>query len=55
MIPPARLTAALVATAFALGGLLLLSGCTTLGVSLQTDYGQFSYTLPELPEPTSSK
>ena len=58
MIPPARLTAALVATAFALGGLLLLSGCTTLGVSLTTDYGQFSYTLPELPElpePTSSK
>ena len=55
MIHPAQLTAALVATAFALGGLLLLSGCSTLGVSLQTDYGQFTYTLPELPKPTSSK
>jgi len=32
----------------------LLSGCSTLGISLSTDYGQFSYTLPE-PKPTSSK
>lgn len=26
-----------------------LSGCSTLGVSLETDYGRFSYTLPEIP------
>jgi TM2 domain-containing membrane protein YozV len=32
-----------------------LSGCSTLGISLETDYGRFSYTLPELPAPTSSK
>ena len=32
-----------------------LTGCKTLGVSLHTDYGKFSYQLPELPKPTSSK
>jgi hypothetical protein len=26
-----------------------LSGCSTLGISLETDYGRFSYTLPEIP------
>jgi hypothetical protein len=26
-----------------------LSGCSTLGISFETDYGRFSYTLPELP------
>lgn len=55
MIHPAQIAAALLATAFAAGALLLLGGCSTLGISLQTDYGQFSYTLPELPKPTSSK
>lgn len=49
MIHPARLTAMIAVTAFAVAGLLLLGGCTTLGVSLQTDYGQFTYTLPEVP------
>ena len=26
-----------------------LTGCQTLGVSLETDYGRFSYQLPEIP------
>ena len=26
-----------------------LTGCETLGLSLETDYGRFSYTLPEIP------
>jgi hypothetical protein len=55
MIPPAQIVTGLLATAFAVGALLLLGGCSTLRVSLQTDYGQFYYTLPELPKPTSSK
>jgi hypothetical protein len=49
MIHPAQIATGLLATAFAVGALLLLGGCSTLGVSLQTDYGQFSYTLPEVP------
>jgi hypothetical protein len=55
MIHPAQIVTGLIATAFAVGAFLLLGGCSTLGISLQTDYGQFSYTLPELPKPTSSK
>jgi hypothetical protein len=26
-----------------------LTGCETLGVSLETDYGRFTYQLPEIP------
>jgi hypothetical protein len=55
MIPPAQIVTGLIATTFAVGALLLFGGCSTIGISLQTDYGQFSYTLPELPKPTSSK
>jgi hypothetical protein len=55
MIHPAQLVTCLLAAAFAVVALLLLGGCSTLGISLQTDYGQFSYTLPEMPKPTSSK
>jgi hypothetical protein len=55
MIPPAQIVTGLLVTAFSVGALLLLGGCSTRGLSLQTDYGQFSYTLPELPKPTSSK
>jgi hypothetical protein len=52
MIPPAQIVTGLLVTAFSVGALLLLGGCSTLGISLKTDYGQFSY---KLPEPTSSK
>jgi hypothetical protein len=49
MIHPAQIVPGLLATAFAVGALLLLGGCSTLGVSLETDYGRFTYQLPEIP------
>jgi hypothetical protein len=33
-------------------GSIFLAGCTTLGISLETQYGRFTY---ELPEPTGTK
>lgn len=58
MIPPSQIVTGLLATAFAVGALLLLGGCAGMGtpqVCLKTDYGNFCYQLPELPSPTSSK
>lgn len=58
MIPPSQIVTGLLATAFAVGALLLLGGCAGMGspqVCLKTDYGNFCYSLPELPSPTSSK
>ena len=55
MLHPAQIVTGLFAAAFAVGALLLLGGCSTLGLSLKTDYGNFCYQLPELPAPTSSK
>jgi hypothetical protein len=49
MTSPAQIAA----TGLLLGYIFLcisfLTGCSTLGVSLETDYGRFSYTLPEIP------
>ena len=58
MIPPSQIVTGLLVTAFAVGALLLLGGCAGMGspqVCLKTDYGNFYYSLPELPKPTSSK
>jgi len=58
MIPPAQIVTGLIATAFAVGALLLLGGCASMRnpqVCLTTDYGTFCYALPELPKTTSSK
>ena len=58
MIPPSQIVTGLLATAFAVGALLLLGGCAGIGspqLCLKTDYGNFCYQLPELPAPTSSK
>jgi hypothetical protein len=58
MIHPAQIVTSLIATAFAVGVLLLLGGCASMGnpqVCLKTDYGTFCYALPEMPKPTSSK
>lgn len=58
MIPPAQIATGLLATAFAVGALLLLGGCASMGspqVCLKTDYGTFCYSLSEMPKPTSSK
>jgi hypothetical protein len=45
--------AKIAASALILGWLLIasafLTGCETLGISFETDYGRFSYTLPEIP------
>jgi hypothetical protein len=52
MIHPAQLAAALLASAFAAGALLLLGGCASFGspqLCLKTDYGTFCYALPEIP------
>jgi hypothetical protein len=35
--------------------ILGLTGCKTLRVGFTTDYGTFSYELPELPKPTTTK
>ena len=37
---------------FAFLAMAFLTSCTTLGISLQTDYGMFTY---ELPEPKGTK
>ena len=52
MIHPAQIVLDLLATAFAVGALLLLGGCASMGspqVCLKTDYGNFCYQLPEIP------
>jgi hypothetical protein len=58
MLHPAQIVTGLLAAASAVGALLLLGGCASMGspqVCLKTDYGTFCYALPELPKPTSSK
>lgn len=42
----------LILISFAFLALAFLTGCTTLGVSLETQYGRFTY---ELPEPIGTK
>jgi hypothetical protein len=52
MIAPQKLAAALLIAAFAALALAFLTGCSTLGISFETDYGRFSYQLPEVPSRT---
>jgi hypothetical protein len=52
MINPSKVAATMVMIACALLILAFLTGCETLGVSLETDYGRFTYQLPELPSRT---
>ena len=42
----------IIVISFAFLALAFLTGCTTLGISLETQYGRFTY---ELPEPTGTK
>lgn len=42
----------MIVASFGFLALAFLTGCTTLGVSLQTEYGRFTY---ELPEPKGTK
>jgi hypothetical protein len=42
----------LILISFAFLAMAFLTSCTTLGISLETQYGRFTY---ELPEPTGTK
>lgn len=42
----------LIIISFVFLAMAFLTGCTTLGISLQTDYGRLTY---ELPEPKGTK
>ena len=46
---PAKIAASALLLGWVLIASAFLAGCETLGVSLETDYGRFSYTLPEIP------
>jgi hypothetical protein len=52
MIAPAKFAAAMILAAFLFLALALLTGCSTFGVSFETDYGRFTYQLPEMPSRT---
>jgi hypothetical protein len=49
---PQKIALGLILLAFACLAMAFLTGCTTLGISLETQYGRFTY---ELPEPTGTK
>jgi hypothetical protein len=49
---PQKIALGLILISFAFLALAFLTGCTTLGVSLETQYGSFTY---ELPEPKGTK
>ena len=46
---PAKIAASALLLGWVLIASAFLTGCETLGLSLETDYGRFSYTLPEIP------
>ena len=49
---PKKIAMLLIFISFVFLGMALLTSCTTLGISLETQYGRFTY---ELPEPTGTK
>jgi hypothetical protein len=49
---PQKIALGLILISFAFLAIAFLTGCTTLGISLETQYGRFTY---ELPEPTGTK
>ena len=49
---PKQMALGLVLISFAFLAMAFLTGCSTLGISLQTDYGRLTY---ELPEPKGTK
>jgi hypothetical protein len=44
---PKKIVLLLILMSFACLGMAFLTSCTTLGISFETDYGSFSYQLPE--------
>jgi hypothetical protein len=49
MNAPAKVSAMALLIGYIFVTISFLTGCTTLGVSLETDYGRFTYQLPEIP------
>ena len=49
MSTPAKVSATALLLGYIFLAISFLTGCSTLGVSLETDYGRFSYQLPEIP------
>ena len=49
---PKQIALGMILISFAFLAMAFLTGCTTLGISLQTDYGMFTY---ELPAPKGTK
>jgi hypothetical protein len=49
---PQKIAFTLIVLSFAFLAMAFLTGCETLGISLQTDYGRITY---ELPKPTGTK
>ena len=47
-----QIAVGMILISFAFLAMAFLTSCTTLGISLQTDYGMFTY---ELPEPKGTK
>ena len=47
-----KIALGMILISFSFLAMAFLNGCTTLGVSLQTDYGRLTY---ELPEPKGTK
>ena len=46
---PARFAAAFLILGWLFIASAFLTGCSTLGISFETDYGKFTYQLPEIP------
>jgi len=49
---PKQIALGLIIISFAFLAMAFLTGCETFGISLQTQYGRFTY---ELPEPKGTK
>jgi hypothetical protein len=49
---PKQIALGMILVSFGFLAIAFLTSCTTLGVSLQTDYGRLTY---ELPEPKGTK
>jgi hypothetical protein len=49
---PEKIALGMILISFAFLAMAFLTGCSTLGISLQTDYGRLTY---ELPEPKGTK
>jgi hypothetical protein len=49
---PQKIALGLILISLAFLAMAFLTGCKTLGISLETQYGRFTY---ELPQPTGTK